>query len=372
MAGIEEIIDYLKNYQGKTLTLMEVCGTHTSSIMKNGLREHLSKAIRLVSGPGCPVCVTPAGYIDRAASAALEENHVLVTFGDMMKVPGTRTDLYEARAKGGQVKIIYSPLTLLELARENPGKTYVMAAVGFETTAPVYALLVKKARQQGLTNIRLLTAIKTVIPAMELLLDEGTIDGFICPGHVSAIMGSSLYEDLQKRYHKPFIVTGFEGPQILAAIYDMVRQLEKGRASVHNLYRSVVGEEGNLRAKAVIEEVFKPCDAWWRGLGLIKGSGLCLKDEFDAFNFFKGEIRDEEVLKKGCRCSDVITGRINPDECPMFGKLCTPLSPQGACMVSSEGACGIWYGTMNLRPRIEEENNHENQHDPRKRRTGDQ
>lgn len=346
MVTIDRVIDYLKNYDGKTISIMEVCGTHTSAIMKNGVREHLSPNIRLVSGPGCPVCVTPAGYIDIAANIALMENHVLVTFGDMMKVPGTHMNLYEARSRGGRVKMIYSPLSILDLARDNPHMVYVMAAVGFETTAPIYALLIQKAQQEGLHNIKLLTAIKTIGPAMEAILQEETIDGFICPGHVSAITGLSLYEPLQKRYNKPFIVTGFEGNQILTAIYDVVRQIEAGTSKVHNLYPSVVEMEGNTRARVLLDEMFTPCDAWWRGLGLIKGSGLCLKPQYEAFNASTEEIKDEEILAKGCRCADVITGRINPNECPMFGKACTPIKPQGACMVSSEGACGIWYGGL--------------------------
>ncbi len=350
MAGIESTIQSLKHYQGRTLTLMEVCGTHTSAIMKNGIREHLSPFIRLVSGPGCPVCVTPAAYINHAIRFALMEKHVLVTFGDMMKVPGRDGDLYEARSKGGSIKMIYSPLGLLDLARENPETTYVMAAVGFETTAPVYAMLVKKACQLGLDNIKLLLAVKTILPAMEAILDKGSVDGFLCPGHVSAIMGASLYEPLAKRYNKPFTVVGFEGPQLLIAIQDLVHQLERGTAGVHNLYPSVVKRTGNEKAQGLIEEVFTPCDAWWRGLGLIKGSGLCLRDEFSSFNALKDEIRDDAVLNQGCRCTDVITGRINPNECPLFGKVCTPTRPQGACMVSSEGACGIWYGTGRNQP----------------------
>lgn len=344
MMKIEKITEYLRNYNGKPVSVMEVCGTHTSAIMKNGIRELLSPKIRLVSGPGCPVCVTPAGYIDIAAGFALRENHTLVTFGDMMKVPGNHTDLYEARSRGGRVRMVYSPLSILDMAREHLDRIYVMAAVGFETTAPVYALLVKKARAEGLHNIRLLTAIKKILPAMESILKEGTIDGFICPGNVSAITGFSVYEPLQKRYNKPFTVTGFEGKQILAAIYDIVRQVEADTSAVHNLYSSVVEAAGNTRAQELLEEVFTRCDAWWRGLGLIKGSGLCLKSTYKEFNASGQEIRDDEILAKGCRCSDVITGRINPNECPMFGKACTPLSPQGACMVSSEGACGIWYG----------------------------
>lgn len=350
MTGIESIIRYLKTYRGKPLNLMEVCGTHTSAIMKNGVREHLSPHIRLVSGPGCPVCVTPAAYIDHAVRFALMEHHVLVTFGDMMKVPGKTGDLYEARSRGGRIKMIYSPLSLLDLARENPDTTFVMAAVGFETTVPVYAMLIKKARQMNLKNIKLLLAVKTILPAMEAILQEGTVDGFICPGHVSAILGASAYEPLQKQYNKPFTVVGFEGPQLLTAIYDLVQQLERGTSGVHNLYPSVVEKDGNKKAQALIHEVFAPCDAWWRGLGPIKGSGLQLRDEYNEFSALEEEIREDEQAMRGCRCTDVITGRINPDECPLFGKVCTPISPKGACMVSSEGACGIWYGAGRYRP----------------------
>jgi len=350
MAGIESIIHALKAYKGRTLTLMEVCGTHTSAIMKHGIREHLSPHIRLVSGPGCPVCVTPAAYIDVAVRFALTENHVLVTFGDMMKVPGVNGELYEVRSRGGRIKMIYSPLSLLDLARENPDTTYVMAAVGFETTAPVYAMLIKKAREMGLKNIRLLLAVKTILPAMEAILEAGTVDGFICPGHVSAILGASVYEPLQKRYNKPFTIVGFEGPQLLSAIHDLVQQAERGVSAVHNLYPSVVNHQGNKKAQALMDEVFVPCHAWWRGLGLIKGSGLALKDEYGDFNATQEEIKEDGTLKGGCRCTDVITGKINPNQCPLFGKVCTPTSPQGACMVSSEGACGIWYGTGRTSP----------------------
>jgi hydrogenase expression/formation protein HypD len=347
MTEIQRIIDYLEHYKGPKISIMEVCGTHTSAIMKNGIREHLSPNIRLVSGPGCPVCVTPQSYIDLAAGIALKDKHVLVTFGDMMKVPGSNMDLYEVRTRGGRVKMVYSPMAILDLARENPDTVFVMAAVGFETTAPIYAMLIKKAAQEKLHNIKLLTAIKTIIPAMKAVLEEGTIDGFICPGHVSAITGISIYEPLQKCYNKPFTVTGFEGKQILAAIYDVVRSIEAGTSRVHNLYPSVVATEGNHKALALLDEVFMTCDAWWRGIGLIKGSGLCLKPEYKDFDAATYEIKDDEVFEKGCRCADVITGRINPDECPMFGIVCTPSKPHGACMVSSEGSCGIWFAAGN-------------------------
>lgn len=346
MNRMNQAVNYLKSYNGRPLSIMEVCGTHTSSIMKNGIREILSPKIRLVSGPGCPVCVTPSSYIDIASDYALKENHVLATFGDMMKVPGRSTDLYETRSRGGFIEIVYSPMDVLEKARRNTYKTYIMAAVGFETTAPIYALLVKKALSEGANNIKLLTAVKTITPALKAILREGIMDGFICPGHVCAITGLSQFEILEKRYNKPFTVAGFEGNQIILALYDLVHQIEKGVSSVHNLYPSVVNYEGNIRAKKLIDEIFMPADATWRGLGLIKGSGLQLKPEYCNYDVPYGDVREEETVIKGCRCTDVITGRISPHQCPMFGTACTPLKPLGACMVSGEGACGIWHSNQ--------------------------
>lgn len=340
---VNEVVEYLKKYEGRPVKLMEVCGTHTGAILKTGVREHLSSAIRLVSGPGCPVCVTEPDYLDAAAAFAQQEGFVLATFGDMMRVPGNDGNLYDARSNGGKVEMIYSPLALLDRARENPGVTYVMAAVGFETTAPVYALLLESAIQQGISNIRLLTSIKTILPAMKIILENESIDGFICPGHVSAIIGSDSYHELADTYKRPFVIAGFDYTSILYGVYDLVRQLETGSHAVHNLYRNVVAAQGNQRALEITERFFEPCDAFWRGIGLIKGSGLCLKAEYAPYNANTAIKRTEKSDAQGCRCTDVMLGRIVPGECPLFRKHCTPQNPKGACMVSSEGACGIWY-----------------------------
>lgn len=339
---IREVIDYLKAYNGPEIKLMEVCGTHTSSIFKNGIRSLISSRIRLISGPGCPVCVTPAAYIDRCIEYALKPNHMLLTFGDMMKVPGTEGSLSDMKGKGAKVEIMYSPFEALEKAKEHPDITYITAAVGFETTAPSYALMIEQAKAAGIENIRLVTALKTIIPALTWICEnQKDIDGFICPGHVSVIIGSTPYETLAQRYKKPFVVAGFEAEHILAVIYHIVRQLEKGQTQVKNLYTNAVRRGGNLKALDVMGRHFETGPAMWRGLGIIQDSGLYLKDAF-----YDGGSRGLDAdmkLPEGCRCGDVIVGKINPDQCPAFKKRCTPVSPFGPCMVSAEGACGIWY-----------------------------
>ncbi|MCB6992236.1 hydrogenase formation protein HypD [bacterium 210820-DFI.6.37] len=339
---IRDVIAYLKAYDGPELKLMEVCGTHTASIFKNGIRSLISPKIRLISGPGCPVCVTPTAYIDKCIQYALKPDHVLLTFGDMMKVPGTEGSLSDMKGKGAKVELMYSPFEAVEKARKHPEITYTVAAVGFETTAPAYGLMMEQAVALGIKNIRLVTALKTVIPALTWICEnQRDIDGFICPGHVSVIIGSRPYEALAEKYGKPFVVAGFEAEHILAVIYDIVRQLEKKEARVRNLYTNAVRAEGNLKALAVLDKYFEPGPAMWRGLGVIEASGLYLKD-----TFYDGGSRglDQDMkLPAGCRCGDVIVGKINPDQCPMFKTKCGPMNPFGPCMVSAEGACGIWY-----------------------------
>lgn len=339
---VRNVIDYLKAYDGPPIKLMEVCGTHTASIFKSGIRSLISRKIKLISGPGCPVCVTPTAFIDKCAEYAEKDNHVLLTFGDMMKVPGSEGSLSDRKGKGAKVELMYSPFEAVEKAQADPDTTWVVAAVGFETTAPAYALMMQQAKAKGIKNIRLVTALKTVIPALEWICEnQRDIDGFICPGHVSTIIGSKPYEALAEKYNKPFVVAGFEAEHILAVIYEIVRQLEKKEAKVKNLYTNAVHDEGNRKALDVLEKYFEPGPAMWRGLGVIEGSGLYLKDAFyDGGS--RGLDRDMK-LPEGCRCGDVIVGKINPDQCPMFKKQCDPMHPFGPCMVSAEGACGIWY-----------------------------
>lgn len=347
MMNAEQLIKELKEYDGPSISLMEVCGTHTASIFKSGVRSLISPKIRLISGPGCPVCVTPAAYIDRCIEYSMKENHILVTFGDMMKVPGRKGSLSQAKGEGARVELMYSPIEIVERAKQNPDTTYVIAGVGFETTVPAYALTIEEAERQGVKNIRLLTALKTVMPALQWICEnEGGIDGFLCPGHVSVIIGSSAYEELAVRYKKPFVVAGFEPEHILAGIYDIVKQLaaeKKTEKPVHNLYKNVVRTEGNRKAQDIIGRYFEPGTAMWRGLGMIPDSGLYLRPEFEVYDAGSKGLDQDIQLPEACRCGDVIIGRINPNECPMFGKACNPMNPYGPCMVSSEGACGIWY-----------------------------
>lgn len=345
MVNLEEIKRFLIEYSGPQIKLMEVCGTHTGSIIKNGIRSLLSAKIKLVSGPGCPVCVTPAKYIDTAVEFAVSKNHSVLSFGDLLRVPGTGLSLSEAKASGGNVEVIYSPEEVVEKALNNLKQNYILAAVGFETTIPTYALLMENLVKHSIANVKLLTSLKTIIPALDwLCTNEPDIDGFIAPGHVAAITGTKEYSYLADKYKKPFAVAGFEAEHVLVAIYDLVIQIIKGKSEVHNLYKSVVSEDGNVQARRIIDKYFEPATAFWRGIGKIPHSGLVIRSEYVDYSV-KMPLEEEEISRKasGCRCGDVITGRIEPHECPLFGKLCTPSKPVGPCMVSQEGACGIHY-----------------------------
>ncbi len=345
--NIEKIIKYLSEYDGETLSLMEVCGTHTAAIFKGGIRDLISPKIKLISGPGCPVCVTPTEYIDKCIEFANREKHILLTFGDMLKVPGSKGNLSRAKGEGASVEIMYSPFEGIKKAEENKDVTYVIAGVGFETTAPIYGLVVKEAEARGLENLKILTALKTIEKPLRWICEntrgDYRIDGFICPGHVSTIIGSKFYDVLAKEYKKPFVVAGFSEEHILAAIYSIVRQIEDGRFEAVNLYKNAVQDLGNLKAQAVLDEVYKLGNATWRGMGAIEDSGLYLKTEFEKFDGGSFALDKDEKLSEGCLCKEVIIGKITPEECPMFRKVCTPLNPMGPCMVSEEGACGIWY-----------------------------
>lgn len=340
----EKVIQYLQNYDGREIKIMEVCGTHTSSIFKNGIRSLISPKIRLISGPGCPVCVTPTAYIDQCIDWAKKDGHILYSFGDMMKVPGTNESLSSAKGDGARVELMFSPLDAVSAAEKDPEHTYVIAAVGFETTIPTYAVALEEAQKRGVTNLKLVTALKTTFPAIEWICEnEKGIDAFICPGHVSVITGSDAFDDFAQKYHKPFVVAGFEGEHLLAVIYHILRQIEMGKGEAKNLYSNAVRDKGNLKAKALIEKYFEPGAATWRGLGAIPRSGMYLKEAYQAYDGGSFGLDRDAKLPKACKCAEVIVGRINPCDCPMFGKACTPTEPYGPCMVSAEGACGIWY-----------------------------
>lgn len=344
MKTLQQVINDLKAYDGEKIKIMEVCGTHTSSIFKNGIRSLISPKIELISGPGCPVCVTPPAYIDKLVEYSLRGNYCVLTFGDMMKVKGSKLSLTEARALGAKVKVLYSPLDAVNAAVENKDTQFVFAAVGFETTTPIYALLIEEITRNKIDNLKILTSLKTIMPAISYICEnEEKIDAFLCPGHVSVITGCGIYRELSKKYHKPFVVAGFEGEHILAAIWEILRQLQSGQYSMKNMYVNAVSEEGNSKALEMMDKYFEISNDYWRGIGIIGKSALRLKPQYAGFDVGSNFDACIETPPKGCRCKDVILGRIHPVDCPLFGKTCTPLNAAGPCMVSSEGVCGIWY-----------------------------
>lgn len=337
-----DIKGYLKEYDGPPLALMEVCGTHTAEISHHGITSMLSPKIRLVSGPGCPVCVTVTAYIDRLVELSLKPDHTVVSFGDMLRVKGKHQNLNDARAAGGHVQMVYSPMDTLQLAEAHPERTFVFAAVGFETTVPIYALLLEEAARKQINNVRLLTSLKMMPQVIDMVCrDIGGVDGFLAPGHVSVITGSELFAPLSERYRLPFAVAGFRGEELLAAIYALVRR--QGRAGVMNLYPSAVTEKGNQAALQLIDKYFVPYDAAWRGLGLVPGSGLRLREQYACYDAGSADLVEDNVINKNCRCPQVLTGQLSPSQCSLFGRACTPQSPQGACMVSTEGSCYHYY-----------------------------
>lgn len=333
----EEILDILKNYDGDEVHIMEVCGTHTAAISENGIPSMLSPKIKLISGPGCPVCVTVTAVIDRLIDLAMEENTIVLTFGDLIRVKGTNKSLADAKADGGHVRMVYSPMETVKLAKEDPYHTYVFAAIGFETTTPVYAMVLEEAVKENVKNLKLLTSLKTMPEVIRWVVKNGGgIDGFIAPGHVCAVTGSDTFKELSHELGIPFVVSGFEGKQLIMTIYALLQM--KGKSGIKNLYRGVVTEEGNIKAKEVVEKYFEVSDASWRGMGKIKGSGMALKKEYADFDAGSFGL-DEDHMPPGCSCASVLVGKVKPYECPLFGKACTPDNAHGACMVSTEGSC---------------------------------
>jgi len=330
----------------RPVRLMEVCGTHTMVAFRSGLRRLFPEGVSLISGPGCPVCVTPAGYVDAALEMGRTPGIVIATFGDVMRVPGSDSSLEEERARGTQVRVVYSPSDALELARRERTANVVFLAVGFETTAPTVALTVQAAYEEGLDNYMVLAAHKTMPQAMEALLEGGEvqIDGLLCPGHVSVVAGAGIFAFLAERYRIPCVVAGFEPEDILQGIVMLLAQLEEGRSAVEIEYGRAVSWEGNRLAQAVVGEVFEECDSEWRGLGVIPGSGLNLRDKYAGFDAVRrlGVNVGSGRSPAGCRCGDVLRGSIAPPACPLFGRSCTPARPVGPCMVSSEGTCAAY------------------------------
>jgi hydrogenase expression/formation protein HypD len=331
----------------KPAALMEVCGTHTMAIARAGMRDLLPENIRLLSGPGCPVCVTSQSDIDRVIQLARNPEVTLLTFGDMMRVPGSETSLQECRSRGADVRVVYSPLDALQLARENPQREMVFLGIGFETTAPTVAHTIVEAQRLKVNNFSVLSLHKIVPPALEVIFSDAQmqLDGLICPGHVSLVIGLGPYDELVSKYHKPCVITGFGDEDILEGIYMLMRQIISGQARAEIQYRRVVKPHGNPIAQKLLSRVFQPVTARWRGLGAIPGSGLTIRDSyahFDACRRFSIPEIEEKTIK-GCACGGILTGKISPAQCALFGKTCTPLNPVGPCMVSQEGACAAHY-----------------------------
>jgi hydrogenase expression/formation protein HypD len=334
-------------YPGGTLKIMEVCGTHTMAIARYGLRSLMPQGLCLISGPGCPVCVTPTSIINAAISLSAVPNTAILTFGDMMRVPGTEGTLELCKAKGADVRVLYSSLDMLENAKKERKKHFVFISVGFETTTPGIALSILQAEKMGLENVSFLVANRLVIPALHALCsaEHIQIDGFLCPGHVSVIIGWGAYREIAERHNIPCVVAGFEPADILMAVDELIERIANKTSGVGNAYERVVTEEGNKKALEVMEMVFRPAAAEWRGIGVIPDSGLILRPEyahFDALTRFKVPLVTQKE-PAGCRCGDVLKGIIVPPECALFGKICTPESPVGPCMVSSEGSCAAYY-----------------------------
>lgn len=341
--AVQKATSIVREYSGRPLRIMEVCGTHTHEIFRLGIRNMLPDNIRLISGPGCPVCVTPTGYIDEAVMLALEKGCTICTFGDLVRVPGTELSLAQARAKGARIVMVYSPLDSVTYAKEHPDEQVVWLAVGFETTTPASCVAVHQAKELGLHNYAQLTANKYMDNAYLALKDSA--DAFLYPGHVSVLTGTEIYKKLRDELGISGVVTGFTGPEILTALAFCIRGIESGKPFFKNCYPRVVTDEGSVPGRKIIAETMKSVDSEWRGIGVIPNSGLELNEDYEEFDARKkfGIPHLKGRSNPGCRCGDILRGDCSPIDCPLYGKACTPEHPVGACMVSSEGTCSAFY-----------------------------
>lgn len=329
------------------VNIMEVCGTHTVQFFHTGVKDIFPEKLKLVDGPGCPVCVTTNDYLDRAIEIARKHDVIISTFGDMMRVPSSYSSLQKEKAEGLNISIVYSPMDALEIAVKNPGKEVIFLSVGFETTIPTEAVCVKRAKMENIKNFSLLVGNKLTPPAVAALLEaeEVKLDGFILPGHVSTITGVKGWRFVAKKYKKACVVAGFNSKDLLLGTIALVNLIKKGKQEIINEYKEVVKEEGNIKAQEIMYEIFEPDDANWRGIGVIPGSGMKLKEEYADFDAEKKFPVTPPSAKEaeGCRCGEILRGLISPLECPLFAKKCTPSSPVGACMVSTEGSCAAYF-----------------------------
>lgn len=343
----QKLFDEIRSITRCPWAIMEVCGGQTHSIIRNGIDQLLPEQIELIHGPGCPVCVTPLEMIDKALAIASRPNVLFCSFGDMLRVPGSEKDLFRIKSEGGDVRIVYSPLDAVKLAKENPNREVVFFGIGFETTAPANAMAIFQAKQLRLTNFSMLVSHVLVPPAISAIMEspDNRVQAFLAAGHVCSVMGTWQYQPLVEKYHVPIVVTGFEPLDVLQGILLTIRQLETGRAELENAYARAVQSTGNSPAQKMLSEVFEITNRGWRGIGVIPQSGWQLKDDYREFDaeakYQVDDIHTEESSL--CHSGDVLKGKIKPNQCPAFGKACTPRTPLGATMVSSEGACAAYY-----------------------------
>ncbi|WP_250229990.1 hydrogenase formation protein HypD [Anaeropeptidivorans aminofermentans] len=347
---IKKLIENINHFVTREVRIMEICGTHTHEIGKLGLRSLLNPHIKLISGPGCPVCVTGAEYIDALIYLLKEKNVTVITFGDLLRVKGSTESLEDQKGSGRKIITVYSPEEALYIAKNNPEENMVFAAVGFETTAPIYGALIKEARNEGIKNLFFLTSLKRMEPAIRHILNDkdANIDGMLCPGHVAAITGISQFLPITAEYRIPAAICGFEAMDIIGSMNILLNQImDKEPVQFINTYKRCVNDEGNLAAIRIINEVFEISHANWRGIGPIENSAFCLKEEFSDFDALKrfnlNLKKSAGSFPKGCECGNVLTGKKSPDMCANFGKYCTPDRPLGPCMISSEGACAAYH-----------------------------
>ncbi|MFH1855644.1 MAG: hydrogenase formation protein HypD [Candidatus Omnitrophota bacterium] len=342
-----KIAEEIRNISKKKMNIMEVCGGHTMAIRKNGIHKLIGENIKLVSGPGCPVCVTSEEDINNVIALCEIDGTAVCTFGDLFYVPGTNSSLAEKKAEGADVRVVYSVDEVLNFAKEERNKKFIFISIGFETTAPCIAAAILQAEKEGLNNFYILCLNKTMPNALKsILIDRHSkIDALICPGHVTAITGIDMYKSIPTEAGISCCVSGFEPLDILTSIYILAELYQKDEVGLVNAYKRVVRDEGNKKAQFIMSEVFEKCDASWRGIGIISSSGLKLNETYERFSAEKNfEIKAARVkMVKGCICGDILSGLKNPADCVLFGKVCTPSVPKGACMVSSEGACAAWY-----------------------------
>ena len=341
-----KLSEEIRKISVKPISLMEVCGGHTMSVQRFGLPSLLPGTIRLLSGPGCPVCVSDRKFIDQAIAYCRLPDVIVTTYGDLIRVPGSTSTLDREKARGADIRIVYSVMDALETARRNPGKKVVFLGIGFETTAPASAAAVIGAYQQRIPNFYLYSSHKIMPPAMAALINEGVkIDGYIAPGHVSTITGISIYSDIAEKYHLGCVIAGFEPVDLMEAVLMLVRQIESGKQRVEIQYRRAVKPEGNIKAREMLDEVFELRDDWWRGLGILPASGYGIRPKYASFDAEKEIPVEVETTRedKGCICGEILKGLKNPKECKLFGKGCTPQNPVGPCMVSNEGACHAFF-----------------------------